>query len=96
VVLQHPVVVAIAAERQITPAQVLLAWGIGCGTAVIPKSVHPERLAENLAAAAMGLNEDQMTRLVAIDGGQRLIDGRFWCLEGGPYTMANLWDGETY
>jgi alcohol dehydrogenase (NADP+) len=95
-VLQHPVVVAIAAERQITPAQVLLAWGIGCGTAVIPKSVHPERLAENLAAAAMGLNEDQMTRLVAIDGGQRLIDGRFWCLEGGPYTMANLWDGETY
>jgi alcohol dehydrogenase (NADP+) len=96
VVLQHPVVVAIAAERQITPAQVLLAWGIGCGTAVIPKSVHPERLAENLAAAAMGLNEDQMTRLVAIDGGQRLIDGRFWCLEDGPYTLANLWDGETY
>jgi alcohol dehydrogenase (NADP+) len=96
VVLQHPVVVAIAAERQITPAQVLLAWGIGCGTAVIPKSVHPERLAENLAAAAMGLNEAQMARLVAIDGGQRLIDGRFWCLEGGPYTMANLWDGETY
>jgi alcohol dehydrogenase (NADP+) len=88
--------VAIAAERQITPAQVLLAWGIGCGTAVIPKSVHPERLAENLAAATMGLNKDEMARLVAIDRGQRLIDGRFWCLEGGPYTMANLWDGETY
>jgi alcohol dehydrogenase (NADP+) len=96
VVLQHPVVVAIAAERQITPAQVLLAWGIGCGTAVIPKSVHPERLAENLAAATMGLNKDEMARLDAIDGEQRLIDGRFWCLEGGPYTMANLWDGETY
>jgi alcohol dehydrogenase (NADP+) len=90
------VVVAIAAQRQITPAQVLLAWGIGCGTAVIPKSVHPERLAENLAAATMGLNKDEMARLDAIDGGQRLIDGRFWCLQGGPYTMANLWDGETY
>jgi hypothetical protein len=36
-----------------------------------------------------------MARLFAIDGAQRLIDGRFWCLEGGPYTMANLWDGET-
>ena len=35
----------IAAQRQITPAQVLLAWGIGCGTAVIPQSVHPDRLA---------------------------------------------------
>ena len=96
VVLQHPTVVAIAAERQITPAQALLAWGIGCGTAVIPKTVHPERLSENLAAAAMGLNEDQMARLVAIDGGQRLIDGRFWCLEGGPYTLENLWDGGPY
>jgi len=96
VVLQHPVVGAIAAERQITPAQVLLAWGIGCGTAIIPKSIHPARLAENLAAAAIGLNQDQMARLVVIDGGQRLIDGRFWCLEGGPYTMENLWDGETY
>jgi alcohol dehydrogenase (NADP+) len=96
VVLQHPVVVAIAAERQITPAQVLLAWGIDCGTAVIPKSLHPERLAENLAAATMVLNKDEMARLDAIDGEHRLIDGRFWCLEGGPYTMANLWDGESY
>jgi hypothetical protein len=42
------------------------------------------------------LDEDQMARLAAIDGGQRLIDGRFWCLEGGPYSMENLWDGETY
>jgi alcohol dehydrogenase (NADP+) len=94
VVLQHPVVVAIAAERQITPAQVLLAWGIGCGTAVIPKSVHSERLAENLAAAPIHLDANQRARLAAIDGGQRLIDGRFWCLEGGPYTLQNLWDGE--
>ncbi|MFN7740499.1 MAG: aldo/keto reductase, partial [Cyanobacteriota bacterium] len=94
-VLQHPVGVAIAADRQISPAQELQAWGIGCGTAVIPQSVHPERLADYLAAAAIGLNQDQMARLVAIDGGQRLIDGRFWCLEGGPYSMANLWDGET-
>ncbi len=91
-VLQHPVVVAIAAERQITPAQVLLAWGIGCGTAVIPKSVHPERLAENLAAAQVRLHEDDMARLAALDQGQRLIDGRFWCLEGGPYTLEKLWD----
>jgi alcohol dehydrogenase (NADP+) len=95
-VLQHPVVVTIAAERQITPAQVLLAWGIDSGTAVIPKSVHPKRLAENLAARRLHLDEDQMARLAAIDGGQRLIDGRFWCLEGGPYSMENLWDGETY
>jgi alcohol dehydrogenase (NADP+) len=88
--LHHPEVVAIAAERQLSPAQVLLAWGIGCGTAVIPKSVHPERLAENLAAAALHLDGEAMARLAALDEGRRLIEGRFVCLEGGPYTLQSL------
>jgi alcohol dehydrogenase (NADP+) len=86
--------VAIAAEQQLSPAQVLLAWGIGCGTAVIPKTVHPQRLAENLAAASQPLDDDLMERLARLDRNQRLIDGGFWCLEGGPYTLENLWDGE--
>jgi alcohol dehydrogenase (NADP+) len=73
---------------------VLLAWGIGCGTAVIPKTVHPERLSENLAAASQPLDDDLMERLARLDRNQRLIDGGFWCLEGGPYTLENLWDGE--
>jgi alcohol dehydrogenase (NADP+) len=88
-------VVALAGQRGLTPAQLLLAWGIGCGTAVIPKSVHPERLAENLAAAALHLDGEAMTRLAALDEGRRLIEGRFVCLEGGPYTLESLWgDGE--
>jgi alcohol dehydrogenase (NADP+) len=95
VVLHHPEVVAIAAERQLSPAQVLLAWGIGCGTAVIPKSAHPERLAQNLAAAALHLDGESMARLAALDEGRRLIEGRFVCLEGGPYSQESLWgDGE--
>jgi len=93
-VLRHPEVVALAAERGITAAQLLLAWGIGCGTAVIPKSLQPARLAENLAAASLSLDAAAMARLAALDAGRRLIDGRFWCLEGGPYTLESLWDGE--
>jgi alcohol dehydrogenase (NADP+) len=93
-VLQQPEVQAMAAERQLTPAQLVLAWGIGCGTAVIPKSVQPQRLAENLDAATQHLDADLMERLAGLDQNQRLIDGRFWCLEGGPYTQENLWDGE--
>jgi alcohol dehydrogenase (NADP+) len=91
-VLQHPEVLAIAAERQLSPAQVLLAWGIGCGTAVIPKSVHPERLAENLAAASQRLDGEQMARLAKLDQNLRLIEGRFWCLEGGTYSLEGLWE----
>jgi alcohol dehydrogenase (NADP+) len=93
-VLQHLEVMALAAERGLTPAQLLLAWGIGCGTAVIPKSVQPARLAENLAAACEVLDGELMARLARLDEGLRLIDGRFWCLEGGPYTLESLWDGE--
>jgi len=36
-----------------------------------------------------------MARLAALDEGRRLIEGRFVCLEGGPYTLESLWgDGE--
>ena len=93
-VLQHPQVLALAAQRGLTPAQLLLAWGINGGTAVIPKSVQPARLAENLSAAGEVLDGELMARLTALDEGRRLIDGRVWCLEGGPYTLESLWDGE--
>jgi alcohol dehydrogenase (NADP+) len=93
-VLQHPQVVALAGQRGLTPAQLLLVWGIGCGTAVIPKSMQPARLAENLAAAGETLHRELMARLTALDEGRRLIDGSFWCLEGGSYTLESLWDGE--
>ena len=40
------------------------------------------------------VDEELMARLTALDEGRRLIDGRIWCLEGGPYTLESLWDGE--
>jgi len=43
--LVHPVVTGIAAGVGRTPAQVLLRWGVQRGTAVIPKTARPERLA---------------------------------------------------
>ncbi|RDW71908.1 aldo reductase-3 [Coleophoma crateriformis] len=49
--LRNPVMLEIAAARNCTPAQVALAWGMGRGTSVIPKSSHPERILENLQAA---------------------------------------------
>ena len=86
------VVGAIAARNDCTPAQVLLAWGVQRGTSVIPKSVHRERLAENLAAGARALSDNDMTELAALDRAHRFIDGTFWVHDGGPYTLANLWD----
>ena len=90
--LSDPVISAIAAAHNASSAQVLLAWGIACGTAVIPKSVHPQRLAANLAAAQLSLSASELAQIAALDRGERFIGGRFWELPGGTYTVANLWD----
>lgn len=90
--LIEPQVQAIAASHGVSPAQVLLAWGVATGTAVIPKSVRRERLAGNLAAAGLQLSADDLERLAQLDRGHRFVDGRFWELPGGPYRYASLWD----
>jgi len=41
--LEHEVVRAVAREASITPAQVLLCWGLQKGFSVIPRSTKPER-----------------------------------------------------
>ena len=58
--LEEPSLVAIASQRQVSVAKLLLAWGLACGTSVIPKSVRPERLASNLAAAELELDAATM------------------------------------
>jgi len=90
--LNDPVINAIAANHGASTAQVLIAWGLACGTAVIPKSVQRPRLAANLAAAQLQLSAAELDRLAQLDRGQRFIDGRFVELPGGPYSQANLWD----
>jgi len=45
--LEDPVVLRIAKENSLTPAQVLLAWGIQRGTAILTTAKTPERAREN-------------------------------------------------
>ncbi|MGJ6126983.1 aldo/keto reductase [Mycolicibacterium sp. Y3] len=51
--LDDPVIIAIAADAGKTPAQVLLAWGIQRGTAVLTSSVSATRIAENFDVSAL-------------------------------------------
>ena len=89
---ENETILAIAQEKGCTPAQVMLAWAVNRGTSVIPKSVSPTRLKENLAAADIVLDTGQMERMNALDQHFRYIKGDFWCLEGSDYTLENLWD----
>ncbi|KAG9085840.1 hypothetical protein FS749_004070, partial [Ceratobasidium sp. UAMH 11750] len=46
--LKNPTVVDIASQLGVTPAQVLISWEVQRGAVVLPKSVTPCRIEENL------------------------------------------------
>ncbi|MEM7201415.1 MAG: aldo/keto reductase [Planctomycetota bacterium] len=92
VLLQDPVVARIAGQCGATPAQVLLRWALARGTSVIPKSVRPERLAQNLAALDVTLSAADLAELDALDRHRRYVDGSFWAIPGSAYSIAGLWD----
>jgi alcohol dehydrogenase (NADP+) len=82
----------LAFAKGCSPAQIMLAWAVNRGTSVIPKSVNPQRLAENLAAADIELTPQEMEIMRGLNLHYRYIKGNFWCLEGSDYTLENLWD----
>jgi len=86
------VIVDIAAARAISPAQVLLAWAVNRGTAVIPKSVNPDRLRQNLQAADITLGADEMQRIDSLDRHYRYVSGSFFAGRNSPYTIGGIWD----
>jgi len=69
--LTDPAVLAIAAAHDATPAQVVLAWHLAAGTIVIPKSVDPQRIAQNLAAVEVRLTEAELASLTGLESGAR-------------------------
>ncbi len=92
ILLQDTTVAAIAEQRGATPAQALIAWALQRGTAVIPKSVNPGRLAQNLAAAEVTLSAEDMEQLAGLDRQRRYVSGAFWAVEGSTYSLESLWD----
>jgi len=77
--LIHPLILEIAGRHGRTPAQVLLRWGVQRGTAVIPKTARPERLAENLAIFDWSLHDDEMTAISALNQNRRFNDPGVFC-----------------
>ncbi|MFF9512014.1 aldo/keto reductase [Streptomyces sp. NPDC014724] len=70
--LEVPTVVAIARKHGRTPAQVVLRWHIQTGNVVIPKSVTPSRIVENLDVFGFELDADDLAAFAALDEGKRL------------------------
>ncbi|MGW2260639.1 aldo/keto reductase [Streptomyces sp. NPDC001780] len=70
--LEVPTVVAIARKHGRTPAQAVLRWHLQLGNVVIPKSVTPSRIKENIDVFDFELDADDLAALAALDEGKRL------------------------
>ncbi|WP_430810469.1 MULTISPECIES: aldo/keto reductase [unclassified Carboxylicivirga] len=92
VLLEDPIIAKLADKVNATPAQVILAWNLHRGISVIPKSVNTARLQQNLDALQVKLKPADMEVLKMIDKNRRYVDGKFWVVPEGPYTLENLWD----
>ncbi|HEY7595492.1 MAG TPA: aldo/keto reductase [Actinophytocola sp.] len=64
-------VTELAAKHDRTPAQVVLRWHLQLGNVVIPKSVTPARIRENLDVFGFELDTDDVARLSTLERGLR-------------------------
>ncbi len=72
-IFTNPTLEAIAAAHGKTVAQVILRWLNQRGVVVIPKSVHTQRMQENLAIGDFTLSAAEMTAIAALDTGRSPI-----------------------
>jgi diketogulonate reductase-like aldo/keto reductase len=70
--LEVPAVVAIARKHGRTPAQIVLRWHLQLGNVVIPKSVTPSRIKENIEVFDFSLDDEDLAAISALNEDRRL------------------------
>ncbi len=76
-IFTHPVLTEIGKKYGKTAAQTALRWNVDRGVAVIPKSVHKERIQENMDIWDFKLDEEDMKKIEALDTGKSDIVNHF-------------------
>ncbi|WP_328564824.1 aldo/keto reductase [Streptomyces coelicoflavus] len=71
-ILDVPAIVAIAQKHGRTPAQVVLRWHLQLGNVVIPKSVTPSRIKENIDVFGFALDTEDLAAISALNEDRRL------------------------
>jgi diketogulonate reductase-like aldo/keto reductase len=71
-VLGDPALTEIAENKGKTPGQVVIRWHLQHGLVVIPKSVTPERIEQNIDVFDFHLSDEEMAAIDALDSGERI------------------------
>jgi 2,5-diketo-D-gluconate reductase A len=69
----NPVLTEIGAAHGTSVAQVVLHWLVQRDVVVIPKSVRPERMVQNLDVFDFELTDEEMSRIAALDTGASMF-----------------------
>lgn len=70
--LDDPAIIELATDLGKTPAQIVLRWHIQKDNIVIPKSVHAERIDQNIDIFDFELSDDNMNKIDALENGTRM------------------------
>lgn len=74
-IFTHPVLTEIGKKYGKSAAQVALRWNIQRGVVVIPKSVHKERIVQNIDVFDFKLSEEEMNEISKLDiGHSEIVD----------------------
>eukprot|EP01138_Halocafeteria_seosinensis_P013906 gb/GECG01014199.1/.p1 GENE.gb/GECG01014199.1/~~gb/GECG01014199.1/.p1 ORF type:complete len:349 (+),score=44.16 gb/GECG01014199.1/:1-1047(+) len=92
ILLENDIIVSIATKHDCTPAQILIRFAIERGTAVIPKSVTPARIDENIQSLKIELDMEDMEKLKILDVHLRYLKGAMFAPEGEHWK--HIWDEE--
>ena len=82
---EEPVLQAIANKYQKSVPQIILRWHLDRNSIVIPKSVHKERLEENINVFDFTLTDKELEEIASLDRGLRV----------GPNPSDEAWLKET-
>lgn len=92
IIQEDTTIINIARKHNSTPAQIILAWNIQRGVAVIPKSVNKNRIIENFETLNIKLSKDDMQQITQLDRNLRVTTGEYWTVSGSSYTQEWLWN----
>ena len=74
-IFTHPVLTEIGAKYGKTAAQIALKWNAQRGVAILPKSVHVERMEQNFDIWDFTLSDEDMHKIAALDlGHSEIVD----------------------
>ena len=69
--IDDPVIGEVAAKHGKSPAQVMVRWSIQLGNIVLPKSVTPERIEQNIDVFDFVLDDADMAAIATLESGRR-------------------------